>query len=63
MAIIPEIFINSVTSIGVRNGAGISWTSTGFFIVRVLDAEGNAWPMLVTNKHVLANKKAPICLF
>ena len=63
MAIIPEFFINSVTSIGVHNGAGISWTRTGFLIVRVLDAEGNAWPMLVTNKHVLANKKAPICLF
>ena len=56
MAIIPEFFINSVTSIGVRNGAGISWTGTGFFIVRVFDAEGNARPMLVTNKHVLANK-------
>lgn len=56
MAIIPEFFINSVTSIGVRNGAGISWTGTGFFIVRVFDAEGNVRPMLVTNKHVLANK-------
>ena len=56
MAIIPEFFINSVTSIGIRNGAGISWIGTGFFIVRMLDVEGNARPMLVTNKHVLANK-------
>ena len=56
MAIIPEFFINSVTSIGIRNSTGISWIGTGFFIVRMLDVEGNARPMLVTNKHVLANK-------
>ena len=56
MAIIPEFFINSVTSIGVHNGADILWIGTGFFIVRTLDVEGNVCPMLVTNKHVLANK-------
>lgn len=55
MAIIPEFFINSVISIGVRNNTGISWIGTGFFIVRNVDVEGNARPMLVTNKHVLAN--------
>ena len=55
MAIIPEFFINSVISIGVRNNTDISWIGTGFFIVRNVDTEGNAHLMLVTNKHVLAN--------
>lgn len=56
MAIVPELYMNSVISIGIRNNGNISWIGTGFFIVRIIDAEGNAQPMLVTNKHVLAEK-------
>lgn len=56
MAIIPEFFINSVISIGVRNFDNISWVGTGFFIVRKIDTNGNLCPMLVTNKHVFKNK-------
>jgi len=58
MAIIPEFYINAVISIGKRNATDVSWIGTGFFILRKIDEEGNARPMLVTNKHVLANKSS-----
>ena len=56
MAIIPEFYLNAVTSIGIRNGDDVSWISTGFFVTRILNTEGQIFPMLVTNKHVLENK-------
>ena len=53
MAIIPDFYINAVTSIGVQTNSKISWIGTGFFAYRVVDDKGNAQPLLVTNKHVL----------
>ena len=41
MAVIPEFYINAVTSIGSRTDTGVSWFGTGFFILRIIDAEGN----------------------
>ena len=55
MAVIPNFYINAVASIGVKSQTGISWIGTGFFIKRIVDSDGNACPMLVTNKHVLEN--------
>lgn len=57
MAVIPEFYINAVTSIGSRTDTGVSWFGTGFFILRIIDAEGNARPMLITNRHVLEGRK------
>ena len=58
MAVIPEFYINAVTSIGSRTDTGVSWFGTGFFILRIIDAEGNARPMLITNRHVLEGRKS-----
>ena len=53
MAIIPESFLNSVVSIGVRiNSTNIAWIGTGFFAGRASGQENQVYPMLVSNKHV-----------
>ena len=62
MAIIPEIFTYSVTAIGVRND-NILWIGTGFFASRKIDTEGNAVPMLITNRHVVENKNSIVLRF
>lgn len=58
MAIIPKFFINAVVSIGYRNPAKVDWVGTGFFVIRKVDKEGNSYPYLVTNKHVLSGKQS-----
>lgn len=59
MALIPNQYLNSVVSIGVKNNNNILWIGTGFFVYRRVK-EGNkdtgrAIPFLVTNKHVISN--------
>ena len=57
MAIIPESYLNSVVSIGVRiNQADIAWIGTGFFVGRASGQENQVYPMLVSNKHVFEGK-------
>lgn len=56
MAIIPQFFIEAVVSIGIPNGSSTSWIGTGFFAMRKVDADGNAVPLLITNKHVVEGK-------
>ena len=56
MSIVPQFYINSVASIGVRNSSSISWIGTGFFSYRKIDEDGGAIPFLVTNKHVIDGK-------
>lgn len=57
MAIIPEIYLNSVVSIGVRvNPTDIAWIGTGFFVGRLSGQENHVYPMLVSNKHVFEGK-------
>ncbi|WP_418983428.1 S1 family peptidase [Alistipes sp.] len=57
MAIIPNIYINAVVSIGIRNQSKcVSWIGSGFFVIRKVDDKGNARPFLITNKHVLGNQ-------
>lgn len=53
MAIIPDSYLNSVVSIGVRTKAtSIAWIGTGFFVGRSADQENKVFPLLVSNKHV-----------
>ena len=52
MSVIPNFYINAVTSIGVKKDSGIAWIGTGFFAKRTVDSNGNVYPMLITNKHV-----------
>lgn len=56
MAIIPDFYINAVASIGIQANSGVSWIGTGFFSYRIVDENGNARPLLVTNKHVLEGR-------
>lgn len=57
MAIIPQSYLNSVVSIGVRiNQADIAWIGTGFFVGRASEQENQVYPMLVSNKHVFEGK-------
>lgn len=54
MAVIPKFFMEAVVSIGVKNKGKTCWIGTGFFVARKIDANGNAFPFLVSNKHVFA---------
>lgn len=57
MAIIPQVYLDSVVSIGVRDNAKkIHWIGTGFFVGRDSNEEGKVVPLLVTNKHVFEGK-------
>lgn len=61
--IIPDIYLNAVVSIGVRNTPhGIAWIGTGFFVGKSEgDDVDHVYPILVTNKHVfLGNDKVVI---
>lgn len=51
MALIPQFFIDSVASVGIRQGTEIKWIGTGFFIVKHIE-ENKFQPFMVTNKHV-----------
>ena len=58
MAIVPQVFLNAVTPIGVRgNNQTIQWIGTGFFVLRKVSVRGDAKPFLVTNKHVVKDHR------
>lgn len=58
MAIIPQVFINAVVSIGVRNtDRSVRWIATGFFLIRMI-SEDQGRPFLVTNRHVFNGKQS-----
>ena len=59
MAIIPQTFLESVVSIGVRNTVAINWIGTGFLVVKPV-AENKYQPFLITNKHVLEKKNSVV---
>lgn len=44
--------MEAVVSIGIENKGKPLWIGTGFFVARKIDASGNAFPFLVSNKHV-----------
>lgn len=60
MAVLPEFYINAVASIGKRAETGIAWIGTGFFVKRIVDKDGSAYPTLVSNKHVFENVQSII---
>lgn len=57
MAVIPKFFMEAVVSIGVVNKGKTHWIGTGFFVARKIDANGNAFPFLVSNKHVFSGRE------
>ncbi|MGD0950871.1 MAG: serine protease [Methanotrichaceae archaeon] len=68
MALIPKIFLDCVTAIGVRNPDGSSkWIGTGFLVGRLFETDQNGikqyHTFLVTNKHVLTDRKNIIARF
>lgn len=57
MALIPQGYLDSVVSIGIRTDAtNIVWIGTGFFVGRNTSNKGMVYPFLVTNHHVFENK-------
>lgn len=57
MAIIPDSYLNSVVSVGVRTGVStIAWIGTGFFVGRSAGLKDKVYPLLVSNKHVYEGK-------
>lgn len=54
MALIPEKFIDSIVSIGIKSNEEIKWIATGF-VVGKLSKNGGYHLYLVTNKHVIKN--------
>ena len=61
MAIIPQVYLKSVVSIGIRDDAKkIHWIGTGFFVGRDSEQEGKVVPFLVSNKHVFKGKDAVV---
>lgn len=63
MAIIPQFFIDAVVSIGIQTKISTTWIGTGFLATRKVDSEGNAIPMLITNRHVVENQSMIILRF
>ena len=60
MALIPPFFLDCVVSIGVTGQSEASWIGTGFIVGRpTINEQGEKkfHTFLVTNKHVLLNKK------
>ena len=57
MALIPQGYLDSVVSIGVRTDTNIAWIGTGFFIGKSTGTAGQVYPFLVSNKHVFANRR------
>ena len=56
MAIIPDSYLNSVVSIGVRTITTIAWIGTGFFVGKCIGLKDIVYPLLVSNKHVYEGK-------
>jgi S1-C subfamily serine protease len=69
MALIPPFFLDCVVSIGVAGSGGATWFGTGFIVGRPLpktEPEGASRSFntfLVTNKHVLRNRKHVLLRF
>jgi len=64
MAIIPELFLRAVTSVGIRTkNDEIKWIGSGFFLLKVVDDAGNGKPFLVTNKHVVESHDSIVLMF
>lgn len=57
MAVIPQVYMDAVVSIGVRSAADIKWIGTGFFVIREVQ-EGHGIPFLVSNRHVFEIEKS-----
>lgn len=60
MAILPSFYIKAVVAIGVGKVSKVKWVGTGFLSYRIIDDKGNECPFLITNKHVLEEKKSVI---
>ena len=64
MSLIPQFYMDAIVSIGVPGFKGrTQWIGTGFLGYRKVDAKGNVAPFLVTNKHVILNKKEIVLRF
>ncbi len=68
MALLPSFFLDCVVSIGVPNKTEISWVGTGTLVGKPIDSQDESDEkkyhiFLVTNKHVLKNKKDIILRF
>jgi hypothetical protein len=60
MALIPPFFLDCVVSIGIQSQDGPIWFGTGFIVGRPITNEAGEkvyHTFLVTNKHVLKDKK------
>ena len=60
MALIPPFFLDCVVSIGIQGSNGANWIGTGFIVGRPITNESGEkvyHTFLVTNKHVLKDKK------
>lgn len=61
MALIPQGYLDSVVSIGVRvDATRIIWIGTGFFVGRNVGVKGQVYPFLITNIHVFENKDSVV---
>jgi len=61
MAIIPEHYLNSVVSIGVRTEVNtVAWIGTGFFVGKPAEQKNHVYPLLVSNKHVFAGRESVV---
>lgn len=61
MAIIPNHYLNSVVSVGVRNSINnIAWIGTGFFVGKTAKQNDQVFPFLVSNKHVFDGKDSVV---
>ena len=67
MALIPNIFIDSVVAIGIENNGTKNWIGTGFLFGDLLsktdDGRNKYNTYLVTNKHVIKNADKIIVKF
>ena len=66
MALIPTFFLDCVSAIGIEVENKKIWTATGFLVGKFYKEESDAknyFVFLVTNKHVLKDKKSIIVRF
>lgn len=57
MALIPQFYMDSVVSIGIKDYEKIKWIGTGFIVCKEKNEE-QVWLYLVTNKHVFKDKSS-----
>lgn len=58
MALIPNFFFKSVVAIGAQINEKLKWIGTGFFVGRPENNENEYTIYLVTNYHIVENKKS-----